>query len=692
MREHLKRAVRSTLPLVIASGDAVVAWLCVASTNLAVVVLDRVLRLGSPLHHLSERSLLELLLWPALAGLSSSIVIGALVCVFADSTRRDDIAHRFTLALVPAAVLTQIAFAATKSNRPILIVMALAAGATLFCVASRSASQRRIAMLAFAVATAVLAQVDEIGAGASKAIVVWGTIALLILWIATSAPRRNLAIWTAGACAISLLTVFSAPLLELSRPADDSPAGPNVILIVLDTVRADHLSLYGYGRETTPNLEVFAREATLYRHAFAASDTTLSTHASLFTGMYAARHGAHLTGRVGDATAAAKFNWALAHGSRLANEFKTIAEYLKQAKIWTVSIAANHSYVVPEFGFAQGFDYFCSQTPLARRDILPRISPLRLVRDARGDPAALDPPYRRAGDVLAEAARVLRIAEATRQRLFLFVNLMDAHTPYAPPPPFDRRYPGKIEGFTQSIHTAVEKRVMHGGMIRPAEKVHLLSQYDGGIAYLDFSIGRFLKELKRRDLYDNSLIVITSDHGEAFGDRGLINHGVSVYQDQVHVPLIVKFPGISARRVSDETTSSIDVMPTILHAATGRVPRHLEGKNLNEEGVAQDRLIISESFPCSWWPDIPRVQRIERAGVSGPMKIIVSSHGDAALYDLRSDPNEADNLCARAMPDGSCEVLAQRLLAAVPKELAAPRPPRLDEETLRNLQSLGYTR
>jgi arylsulfatase A-like enzyme len=454
---------------------------------------------------------------------------------------------------------------------------------------------------------------------------------------------------------------------------------PNIILIVMDTVRADHLSIYGYERDTTPNLGALAKEATLYRRAISSSDVTLSTHASLFTGMYPRRHGAHMKPP------------EYPYGRPLSGDFETLAEVLSKEGYSTLAVISNYLYLSAQFGFVQGFQYYDFRQPTrflkrgpafylraAIFEIFKKLSPR----------VAFDKQYKNAEEINAHVFRVLDKSMATPRPFFLFINYMDAHIPYIPPPPFDGLYPGKMRSFTTEREYALIKDVMKlKRKITDEEYRHLVSQYDGGIAYLDSQIMKLMERLKSLDLYDKSLIIVTSDHGEAFGEKNLIDHGHSVYQNQIHVPLIIKYPGMVQGKVVNELVSSVDIMPTILTMLGVKVPDGVQGQSLLSSAGDQKRIVLAESYPYALLLQRhSRFHRIQRAILSGSMKLIKSTNGEVELYNLAEDPNEETNLYGKNAESRELEGLLDRWL----RETGEAPNPKVDKRTLERLKSLGY--
>jgi len=465
------------------------------------------------------------------------------------------------------------------------------------------------------------------------------------------------------------------------------PARPNVVLITMDTVRADHLSLYGYARETTPYLRDFARHATLYSRAIATSDQTLTTHASMFTGLYPSWHGAYIK--------------TLNHpnGGALDDRYTTLAEVLRGHGYWTVAEVANYVLLAPETGLAKGFAVYHARQPfllsLGLHDFRNRFflmaragALLNLVLDT----SVFDGRLLRAADINRHAVALLDEARNTRQPFFLFLNYMDAHAPYTPPPPFDLKFGGAHPhlnaGSIVDLTTAVDSGRHH---INAQERSYFISQYDGGIAYEDEQIHDLMARLRDLGLFENTLIVITADHGEAFGEHDLIQHSTgSVYQGLVHVPLLIKYPHQHEARKSDPLVSEVDLMPTVLDVAGISLPFGLQGRSLYSPPAEDLETVYSESMASPSLVALNSKFRGSRCAMFvGPVKVITSTEGLPELYDLAADPNETHNLY-RA-DDSRAKALADRLSTW---EAAAPRqfeePGKLDQSSLEKLRSLGY--
>jgi arylsulfatase A-like enzyme len=499
-----------------------------------------------------------------------------------------------------------------------------------------------------------------------------------------SAVRYPLAITAGLSLAVVALNAV-AQQLPLRQQVAQGPADktrPNVVLIVMDTVRADHLSVYGYERDTTPTLKQFGGGAVVYRNGVSAGDMTLSTHASLFTGLYAVRHGAHRD-RGG------------VMGSPLRQSHSTLAEMLAQHGYETAAVVANAAYLSSAFGLSQGFAHYDQRLPVFPLARVQQLYSVRsLVRKALmrfAQPADYDRVVRRAGEINETVFSQLGRLQATGRPFFLFVNYMDAHALYLPPPPFDRKFGAPDARFTREDYYRLAERVRRGAKLSDQRRDQLISQYDGGIAYLDSELARLFDRLKSMGLYENTLIAVTSDHGEAFGEHNVMEHGVSTHSDQVHVPWIVRYPGGAASQVKQsEDASSVDLLPTVLDVAGYDTPAHVEGVSLRK-AAATPRPVFAESYPKWQWTDVARFRRVERAVIVGKWKLITSTAGQCELYDVPADPLETKNLCETEEP-------VARALTALVKKWAGPAgatgPGRPgsgpDRNTLETLKSLGY--
>ena len=219
----------------------------------------------------------------------------------------------------------------------------------------------------------------------------------------------------------------------------------------------------------------------------------------------------------------------------------------------------------------------------------------------------------------------------------------------------------------------------------------LINRYDAGIAAEDAGFQELVDWLKRRDLYDRSMIIVTADHGEAFGEHGSMEHGVGAYQDQVHVPLIIKYPHQSSAAVVTDPVSHVDLLPTVLETLGLPLAAPVQGRSLRDSTGLAGRPLYTESFPPRWSPvNFAKLDRIERGMRSGSWKLILSTRGKHELFDLNRDPAETHNLTATAPPETRGLHTALRAwIAQIPQSDAkAVR----NEEQLKLLRGLGYVK
>ena len=305
----------------------------------------------------------------------------------------------------------------------------------------------------------------------------------------------------------SVSSAASAPL----RP-------PNVLLIIVDTLRADHLTEYGYSRATSPNSSALAKRGVLFEDAIATAPWTLPSHASMMTGLYPTEHG------------------AVDLQSPLSSGFVTIGEALEQRGYTTAAFSANSGLFSRRFGFGRGFMHFNDygntayrvlQTPLALK-VQKTLAFMGLQRDIPGRQSAAE----------VNTHALLWLDRYPHQPFFVTLNYFDVHFPYLPPPGFANRF---SSGKALPQAGADVDAWLHS--LKPAEVQQEKDAYDSAIAYVDAQLGVLMGELQRRQFLENTIIVFTSDHGEGLGEHGFMNHGNSLYRELIHVPLIIVDPG-----------------------------------------------------------------------------------------------------------------------------------------------------
>lgn len=443
------------------------------------------------------------------------------------------------------------------------------------------------------------------------------------------------------------------------------PAKPNIVLIVMDTLRAQNMSLYGAKPRTTPHLDRFSQRATLYSRSIATSPWTLPTHASMFTGLHPSEHGARVF-RQSDT------EYPI---GKLGDQHTTLAEHLRKAGYETAGYTTNTGFLNPAWGLNQGFDIWLNQYMTARDLNQKHVFPW-LRRKEKSSGSADDKPW------------------------FLFINYMDTHEPYNTARV--RGFPDKLTNRnSREVLESVRFPVMMRERPRPSKRLGVLEeQYNVSIANVDRAFGNLIELLEEADLLDSTLIVITSDHGQFFGEHDLITHWKELYQPVLWVPLMIGKPGQADKLVSNEVISSVDIPGLVLESAglTGRSGKPGKRGDLPPGFLRRPGKhdVISEIhfIGCDFIQSRPWGERLKRERVSQvewPWKCIWSSDGELELYNLATDPREKQNRI-----DSEKEI-AKRMLGRIDAYISKARAtptyinlPDLTEPELKKLRALGY--
>lgn len=435
-------------------------------------------------------------------------------------------------------------------------------------------------------------------------------------------------------------------LASLPAAANDAP---NVLLIIWDTVRRDNLSLYGYERATTPTLERLAHESLVFDAAFATAPWTTPSHASMFTGLTPAEHGA---------------DWR--SGMRV--EPRTLAEVLAAHGYRTGGFTANTYATARESGLDRGFIHYADFPTFSVAELLRGTSLARSIVDREEWYAAIGIRhligFRAAPVVEAELLEWLDRDDA--RPYFAFVNLFDAHAPYLPPAPYDTAFGPILEGRNPHL--------VPGRKLTPAEVRAEIDAYDGSIAYLDERLRLLLDTLRQRGRLDNTIVVLSADHGEEFGEHGVFTHGHTLYDRVLRVPLLIYAPDrlTSGARVT-RMVSLRDLAATILELAA--IDDSIPGRSLMRhvrDPLAGPDTVLAMVSKASGNPSHYPVTRGDMwTTIADPHKLIVNGDGERELYDLRQDPDESRDLSDLA---GQSPVRA-RLESATARLAGRPLPP-----------------
>jgi arylsulfatase A-like enzyme len=435
------------------------------------------------------------------------------------------------------------------------------------------------------------------------------------------------------------LYLFLFASLSKSVPActPEVHSGLNVLLISIDTLRADRLACYGYDRIDTPNIDAMARRGVLFGQAVTQVPITLPAHCSLMTGLNPTVHNVKDNGTF-----------------RLDPSETTLAEVLKENGLETAAFVGAFP-MDSRFGLDQGFDLYDDDmnTPNAIR---PRFGP------AVWKNQTVATFERRGVDVVSAAGKWM--SSNRSRRFFAFVHLFDPHIPYYPPPPFLQDYRGRL--------------------------------YDGEVAYTDYCLGLLFRQMELLGIMDQTLIVITSDHGESLGEHEYYGHGKNLYEPGL--PLIIVCPALlpENKRV-DSLVRSIDVMPTVLDFLGLKPPPGIDGQSLwplllEERSSSPGVLSYGETFYLKLRSKEAEVRSIR----SDRWKYIRYSKGRRTikeeLFDLESDPGEVRSLSGPERPEllEMSRVLNKILEADKNRSKNKKNTLKLDKETKEKLRSLGY--
>jgi len=424
------------------------------------------------------------------------------------------------------------------------------------------------------------------------------------------------------------LVVLAAALASACGPSASSPPPPSILLISIDTLRADHVGLYGYARDTTPFLDRFARQALVFEHAFSSAPWTLPAHMTMLTGLFPAQHG------------------VVAEDLALAPGIPLLAERLRTAGYQTLGLYYP-CWIGPRHGFERGFDVFREH---------------RTVEEAR-----------------AHVAEELARRDPTKPT-FLFLHLFDVHDGplptgehliYASPPPYEDFFmPGAA---AKLPHVAPEVLWESTNGLDEEQRAALVALYDGGIRHVDANLELLFDALEKDGFLAHTLVVVTADHGESLGQRGRLDGHGELAQEGLHVPLLVRAP--DGARAGTRVATPVhlgDIVPTLLEAAGLPADERLPGRSLLGP-LPEQRVITGTYLPNEFvvrWPE----KLVRRRGVG------------CLAFDLERDPGELAPHPAK--PERFQELLQAAFPAhAFPAPLALES---LSGEQRDALRALGY--
>lgn len=467
--------------------------------------------------------------------------------------------------------------------------------------------------------------------------------------------RRRCRVCHAAAAFLLLLTVDCS-----RRPGDQPARDPNIILILIDSLRADHLGIYGYGRETSPTIDRLGREGVVFENAISASSWTRPALGSLFTSLHPHVHGATETGKT------------------LPSEAITLAEKMRERQYVTVGIQTN-PLVSGNQNFAQGFDSYREAFATDGR---------RVLKDFR---AWLD--------------------KNKPRKFFAYIHFMDVHLPYNAPrenrSKFVRPYTGRLDPRRIKSQTQIYDLLP---TLTDADRSHIIDLYDAGINQVDDYMDILINALRSRRLLDDTMLIITSDHGEELFDHGAFEHGHSMHREVLQIPLIIRNPRLSTRGVRvRQIVRMIDIFPTVLGFLGMTPPPGVMGRDLGPS-IADPNLdwdLDAFSDGVLYGPGQSAIQK-------GPFKMVkiepiksrlqgrfferlparpgwTPEGGVVEFFDLKRDPAEEHPVAGHALEPTWSRMLATSRSAGNDVRLT-PVIEAMDKERLEQLRSLGYLR
>lgn len=452
---------------------------------------------------------------------------------------------------------------------------------------------------------------------------------------------------------------FPAPKPQASS-SEPEVALPNVVIITIDTLRADHLSVYGYERATSPNIEKLIRNGVVFDNAFAAHTNTAPSHASMLTGVYPGTHGIRQ------------------NGMKLLPTIPTLGEMLRERGYATGAFVSGWT-LTPHTGLDRGFDVYDAQFSRSRR------------------PGA---------DSWKVAEGWLKKVAKSSKPFFMFFHMFEPHFGYEPPDEYALRFLPEQKKlnvpFDQHLPGLMSKR-----QLSPQAIAEYTARYDGEIALADEIVGQIIRRLSKLKVVDNTLIVVTSDHGETLFERAWIaDHGGRAYDEQIHVPMVMRLPlaEVKRKRVTAQV-HHIDILPTVLDVVGIDAPAGLPGRSLR--GVARSkkkrqdttRPVFSHARPE---PErVPEITaRLVKTGIVTavrlpPFKLIEYPLADGGyfqqLFNVETDPGETKNVAAQHPEQVTALHVQLEAFRNMTRtgDTQAPQPA-LTPEVHEQLKSLGY--
>ncbi|RMF92635.1 MAG: hypothetical protein D6734_11850, partial [Candidatus Schekmanbacteria bacterium] len=453
---------------------------------------------------------------------------------------------------------------------------------------------------------------------------------------------------------------------------------PNIILISVDTLRADHLMCYGYRYETSPFIDRFAMLGALFENAVTVVPSTMPSHISMLTSKIPRKHGIAHTGTI------------------VKRGLLTLQKVVKGYGYKTAGFIS--SYVLSsDFNFNEGFDIFNDQL-----DKKTNLAQNKIIRDA---------------DKTTDAVINFLKKQGKNKPFFLFIHYFDPHWPYDPPQQYlhlyDTKYSGKLDGNFKTLQK-MRLAMAKGKGVSENDRIHLQALYDGEIRFINDQFRRLIAELELSGLIQNTIIVFTADHGENFFEHdGYIDHSSRVYESNIHIPLIIFYRGIIPPNTKiSKLIRNIDIAPTLLDLAGIEIPKEFEGKSFagllrgkeeNKNKEIGEVVLFSEATRNALYPEgaDEYLTKVKRKWTNDPFAKCIRTQrwkyietpylNRKELYDLSKDPQEVNNL-ANTLDEKTNKII-ENLKVMLDKyteiNTSTGRMTK-SKKSIENLKSLGY--
>ncbi len=473
---------------------------------------------------------------------------------------------------------------------------------------------------------------------------------------------KNLRIWLL----VPLIFLAFTACNSASVPTS-SKASINVVIIVMDTARQDRLACYGYEKNTSPNLTRLAAKSATYTRAYTPGGWTAPAHASLFTGLFSIAH------------QTTQENW------RMGDHLTTLAEVFKAQGYETIGIVEN-AMLNTRFNFNKGFSQYYESWRFAKE-----------------------------GENIAFSLFKKSLAKRNTKKPFLtFINLNEPHSPYNSSEQFYYQF---VSDRSITIEENMWREFFSGEKTFTENEIrHLNELYDAELLYVDYLIEKMIQELQTRNLWEETVFIVTSDHGENIGDHGMMDHVFSLNESVIKIPLIIHYPKFFPPGIRHEYPVQLtDIFPTLLEIIGADATRYpSQGRSLIGRKPGDNALILSEYYYPKQALEamgkrglvkldekktpLDKYKRRIKALIKEDMKLIWGSDGRHELYNLRRDPQEKENLIARQEYAKTVQELLKlldNLMGKYDLKMPKARPVKqeeLDEATRQRLKSLGYVR